>query len=168
MKTISPLIACLAVLVATAPAHAGSKFYKWTDEHGVTHYTAEPPPSSAKGASEVKVRSRYQSEEEAAKAAPAAAAGGTAAPGKDDKAAGKGKDKDKPKEKEKEKAKDAKEGSERYAERCKKLQSDLQTMQEHARIRVSDGSGGEARVLSEEEKNAKQDEVQRQIKAFCE
>jgi type IV secretory pathway VirB10-like protein len=166
MKTITPLLACLALLVATAPAHAGSKFYKWTDEQGVTHYTAEPPPSSAKGTSEVKVRSRYMSEDEAAKATPAAAAGSAAAPGKDDKAAGKGKDKEKPKEKEK--AKDAKEGSERYAERCKKLQSDLQTMQEHARIRVSDGSGGEARVLSEEEKNAKQDEVQRQIKAFCE
>jgi len=35
--------AALALLFALAGAHA--EVYKWTDDEGVTHYTAQPPPS---------------------------------------------------------------------------------------------------------------------------
>lgn len=161
MKTIPSLLTCLAIAVATVPAQAASKFYKWTDEQGVTHYTIDPPPATAKASSEVKVRNPYTSVDAPAAPADGKAAGGAAA-GKDDKAKGKDKEKDKDTAK-----KDDKAGDERYAERCQKLRADLQTIQEHARVRVSD-SGGEARTLSDEEKSAKQDEIQRQIKAFCE
>lgn len=165
MKTIPSLLTCLAIAVASLPAHAASKFYKWTDEQGVTHYTIDPPPATAKAAGEVKVRAQHTPVDEAPAAAATGKAGaGGGAPGKDDKA--KGKDKEKEKDKDAAK-KDPKPGDERYAERCQKLRADLQTIQEHARVRVSDGEG-EARTLSDEEKTAKQDEIQRQIKAFCE
>lgn len=166
MKTIPSLLTCLAIALATVPAQAASKFYKWTDEQGVTHYTIDPPPATAKASSEVKVRQPYTSADAPAAPADSKPAGGGGAAGKDDKA--KGKDKEKDKEKDKDKAKkDDKAGDERYAERCEKLRADLQTIQEHARVRVTDTSG-EARTLSDEEKTAKQDEIQRQIKAFCE
>lgn len=166
MKKTHSFLACLALAVLATSAQAGSKFYKWTDAQGVTHYTAEPPPSTVKGASEVKVRSQ-QLPEEAADAATSAQEAGNNAQKTDTK----GKDQDQAKSKEKEKDKEQKKegaaGNERYAERCTKLNADLDTMKTHTQIRVSDGKG-EAKLLSDEEKNAKQDEVQRQIKAFCE
>lgn len=168
MKKTPSFLACLALAVLATSAHAGSKFYKWTDAQGVTHYTAEPPPSTVKGASEVKVRSQHVPEEVADAATSAQEAGNNAQKtDAKDKGKDQGQAKSKEKEKDKEQKKEGAAGNERYAERCTKLNADLDTMKTHTQIRVSDGKG-EAKLLSDEEKNAKQDEVQRQIKAFCE
>jgi hypothetical protein len=161
MKTTTSLLSCLALgglLLAAAPADAAAKFYKWTDEQGATHYSEDPPPSTVKGASEVKVRTRlpYSSEE---KAAAPQAGKETASAKKDDKKDDKSKGK-------KEEAPKAPPAPEQYAEKCKKLNSDLQTMQEHERVKVTDASG-EPRVLTSDEKSARQDSIQREIKAFC-
>lgn len=156
MKTTASLAAFLGTLLLAASAQA-AQFYKWTDEQGVTHYSADPPPKSVGNASEVKVKTRLPADSEAAgsklekqrtdakkadKAAPAA-------PKKEDSATA------------------AKPGPERYAEKCKNLQSDLKAMQEHARISVADDKG-EVRTLTEEEKQQRIDDAQRQVKAFCE
>ncbi|MES2917330.1 MAG: DUF4124 domain-containing protein [Pseudomonadota bacterium] len=156
-KTIA--LASLLALALGIPAAEAAKFYKWTDEKGVTHYTIDPPPAGARS-SEVRIKTRsYSNAEEpgaaAAKGTPAT--GQKAAPGK---AAGV-------------KAEAAKEqkpvpkGPEQYAEKCKNLRSNLQAMQEHAQVRVQD-AGGEARVLTDDEKNSRLDATQREIKAFCE
>jgi hypothetical protein len=157
MKKTLPLIACLSLILA-APAMLGAaKFYKWTDAQGVTHYSEGPPPESSRNASEVKVPTRLPSGSPAPANAPKAAASPAKKDGKADKKEGKVS----------EKSEEAAAGNERYAERCKQLRTNLQTMQEHARIKVSDEKG-ESRVLSDEEKNNQLDDIQRQIKAYCE
>lgn len=158
MKKTPALAAFLGTLLLASPALA-AQIYKWVDEKGVTHYAAEPPPPNATQATQVKVQTRLPSDSEAAvqnlekqreqarksqeqsankPAAPSAPASGT--------------DKKVP---------------EQYAERCEQHRKNLKTMQEHAQIRMNDANG-EPRTLTEEEKQAKLDETQRQIKAFCE
>lgn len=165
MKKTHSCLACLALAVLATSAQAGSKFYKWPDAQGVTHYTAEPPPNTVKGASEVRVRSQHVPEEVATSAQETG--NNAQKTGDKDKDKSKDKSKDKDKEQEKEQKKEGAAGNQRYAERCTKLNADLDTMKTHPQIRVSDGKG-EAKLLSDDEKNAMQDEVQRQIKAFCE
>ncbi|MCC2637609.1 MAG: hypothetical protein K0Q68_1328 [Moraxellaceae bacterium] len=164
MKRTLCLLSLVAPLLATAPAEA-AKFYKWTDAQGSTHYSADPPPASASKASEVRVRSRQADEPEAEQAevtgegAKPATAGKPAAAAKPaaKEAAAEGKDKNAA----------AAKGPEQYAEKCKQLRSNLQSMEEHARVKEADDKG-EVRVLTDEEKNARLDATQRQIKAFCE
>lgn len=48
-----PVLLAIALMVAGNLAHA-SKFYRWTDENGVTHYTQTPPPKGVQG-NEVRV-----------------------------------------------------------------------------------------------------------------
>lgn len=159
MKTTVSLVACLGLMLVAPSALAAAKFYKWTDAQGVTHYSADPPPESARNTSQIKVPTRLPGDREAEGETPKASAKADKkdASGKetkkDDKSAG-----EKP---------EAAGGPERYAEKCKKLRGDLQTMQEHARIKVTDEKG-ETRVLSEEEKNTQVDDIQRQVKAYCE
>lgn len=46
MKFSTVLSLTIAMLIAATSASAAkkSKFYKWTDENGVVHYTQDPPP----------------------------------------------------------------------------------------------------------------------------
>lgn len=158
MKTTISLFACLGLMLASPAAVSAAKFYKWTDAQGVTHYSEDPPPESATSTSEVKVPTRLPSGSQPANKDVAPAK-------KDDKAAKKD---DKAKKSDAvEKKEDAVGGSDRYAERCKQWRANIQTMEEHPRVKVSDEKG-ESRVLTEEEKDARKDEIQRQIKAFCE
>ena len=46
-------VALFFVVAATA---ANAQMYKWVDEKGVTHYSAEPPPEGAKGAGKVELK----------------------------------------------------------------------------------------------------------------
>lgn len=167
MKKTIGLAAAIALALSATPALA-AKFYKWTDANGVTHYSADPPPAEAKTkASEVRVKSRRSAEEPVAEGGspgqngtPVAAPGGTApAKGKE---AGKSRDEAGDKEKDKKPAA----ASDRYAEKCKQLRSNLQAMEEHGRVKEADDKGN-VRVLTDEEKQERLDATQRQIKAFC-
>lgn len=155
MKKTIPLVACLSLALATPALLGAAKIYKWTDAKGVTHYSEDPPPASSRNASEVKVPTRLPS---GSQQPTTNAAKGTAAPAKKDGKTGKETGTA---------TKDQAAGSERYAERCQKLRADQQTVQDHARIKVTDPNG-ESRVLSDDEKNAQLDDIQRQIKAYCE
>lgn len=156
-KTIA--LASLLALALGVPAAEAAKFYKWTDDKGVTHYTIEPPPAGAKS-SEVRIKTRsYSDAEEPVPAAagkgpkPAPGASGQrAAPAKPDAA--------------KEQKADTR-TPEKYAEKCKNLRANLQSMQEHARVKVQEG-GGEPRLLTDAEKNSRLEDTQRELKAYCE
>lgn len=168
MKKTIGLAAAIALALSATPALA-AKFYKWTDADGVTHYSADPPPATAK-ASEVKVRTRRAAEDaEPAADATEASAGqpaGAAAPAAAGSAPAKAKEPAKP-EDAAGKDKKPETGKERYAEKCKQLRSNLQAMEEHGRVKESDDKGN-VRVLTDDEKNERLDATQRQIKAFCE
>lgn len=156
MKMTKTLAAFSAAFLLSSAASA-AQFYKWTDEQGVTHYSEEAPPSSASKASEVKVRTKLPSGSSAAAAGTAKAAADVnkAAPKKDEKAGAK-------------KTPDSeKKSPEQYAEKCKTLKENLEAMQSHGRVRETTADGT-VHALSEEEKQQRMDETQRQIKAFCE
>lgn len=162
MKTSIALASLLALALGASAAHA-AKFYKWTDEKGVTHYTVDPPPPGAKS-SEVRIKtSSYSDAEEPAPAAGTPLNKKAAGTGKGDAAKGKanagatGKKEDKA----------VPPAPERYAERCKTLRTNLETIQAHAQVRETDPSG-ETRMLSNEEKTARTEDLQREIKAYCE
>jgi hypothetical protein len=152
MKITTALAALLGALVLTSPVMAD--IYKWKDAKGVTNYSAEPP-ANVSDAVRVKVQGkmpsdsgvavqRLETQREDARKAQEEAAKKPAAPATSDK-----------------------KSPEQYAERCKQYRENLKTMQEHAQVRTTD-SKGEVRTLTEEEKQSKLDETQRQIKAFCE
>ncbi len=157
MKMTKLLAAGLTVF-ALSPLAMAAQFYKWTDEQGVTHYSEEPPPASAGKASEVKVRTRLPS-----------GAQTDADAVTDDKAATKpqaGKP-DKKEDKAATKPDESKAPPEQYAERCKSLKENLEAMQSRGRVRET-GADGSVRALTDEEKQQRLDDTQRQIKAFCE
>lgn len=156
MKILKLHAALLGVALLASPVMAG-QFYKWTDEQGVTHYSEEPPPKSAKNAAEVKVQTRT----------PSGAAAAEENLQKQREAATKAmadanKDKKSPAPTPSDKA-----DKSQYAERCKQLKANLDTMESHGRVSEMDEKG-EKRVLPEEEKTKRMDETKRQIKAFCE
>lgn len=152
MKKLT-IAALFGALLAT-PVMA-AQFYKWSDEQGVTHYSESPPPETAKGATEVKVQTRTPSGSEAAvenlqKQREAATKSLT----------------DAEKKKTPGKTSPAKADKSEYAERCKKLQANLATMESSGRVSEPD-ENGEKRYLTEEEKNKRMDDTRRQIKAYC-
>lgn len=150
-------IAALIALALGASTAEAAKFYKWTDEQGATHYTAEPPPAGAK-ASEVRIKTRSVTDAE--EAPQAAAAGSAPAAGK----AAPPKAKAAPQKEQKE---EATKDPAQYAERCKGLRANLKAMEEHGRVKEMTPEG-EPRLLTDDEKNARLDETRREIKAFCE
>jgi hypothetical protein len=165
MKKTIALASLLALAVGASAAHA-AKFYKWTDDKGVTHYTIDPPPAGAKS-SEVRIKTQsYSDAEETMPPAPGTPKGkpagaGKAAPSKAKPETGTAKDAGKKEEKAVPPA------PERYAERCKTLRTNLATIQAHAQVRETDDKG-ETRMLSSEEKSARTEDLQREIKAYCE
>lgn len=155
MKMTMTLAAFLAALALGNTAQA-AQFYKWTDEQGATHYTETPPPASAGKASEVKVRTKLPSGAQAAQPKDAAEKAAKPAAGKkDEKAPAAAKTGDKS------------QAPEQYAEKCKTLKSNLDAMQSHGRVRETDAEGN-VRALTDEEKQQRMDETQREIKAYCE
>lgn len=66
MKTKHGMTAiCASLLILCAPAGAASKFYKWVDESGVTHYSQSPPPDGTRS-EEVRTSSKASSDQEEA------------------------------------------------------------------------------------------------------
>lgn len=153
MKMTTTGAALLGALLMASVA-AAAQFYKWTDEQGVTHYSEDPPPKSATGTSEVKVQTRLPSDSDEAVS--------NLQKQRDETL----KASDKAKEDATKSKVDVSKAPEKYAEKCKTLQANLQAMQEHGRVKETDDKG-EVRVLTDEEKNNRMDETQRQIKAFC-
>ncbi len=166
MKMTNTLAAIVtATLLSTSVSAA--QFYKWTDEQGVTHYSEAPPPSSVGKASEVKVRTKLPSGakeildnqqkivDDKSK---------NNALGKDKAVGKKNDDKTAPSTAA---ATPDQKTPEQYAEKCKMLRENLETLQTRGRIREANADGS-VRALPDEEKQQRLDETQRQIKAFCE
>lgn len=166
--TITKTLAAFSATLLLSSTVVAAQFYKWTDDQGATHYSEEPPPASVGKASEVKVRTKLPSGSRAAAEAQAAAAAtvtGKAKGGdKADTAGTPGKKNEKPADTVP--ASDTK-TPEQYAEKCKTLRANLEAMQAHGRVRET-AADGSVRSLSDEEKQKRMDETQRQIKGFCE
>lgn len=155
MKTTTVLSIFLGLLLASTTVSAAQKFFKWTDEKGVTHYSEAPPEDPKTKTSAVKVQTKLPSgslsksedkkdnEKKPSKSSEAATKSDIKTP-----------------------ATATEKTADKYAEKCKKLNANLKSMQEHPRVRVTNDKG-ESRILSQEEKDSQTDDIQREIKAFC-
>lgn len=148
------------------PANA-AEVYKWVDENGGVHYSEAPPPADAKTKSSVRVNTRLpegaaEAQEQRAKAqADADKAEKDAADKAKKDAADKGK-KDK-------KDKDAKaiaQAKEANKANCPQWRTDLATMGQHGRVRSTDESGN-ITVMSEEDRQQRIDDTQKNIDTYC-
>ena len=141
--SLTPKFLCSAVLIGlcgTLGINVAAKdFYKWQDDNGVTHYSAQPP-KGRKTSTKVKAYNIYGNPKETkaprqAQAATKTTPEVTRAPV--DKDPG----------------------------RCKAARENLKIMQENARVRIKDGD--EIRYLNEKELSDKVDAAQKTIKEHC-
>ncbi|PIE41408.1 MAG: glycosyltransferase [Gammaproteobacteria bacterium] len=145
---IITVITCCTGSVQTLAA----KYYKWVDENGTTHYTAQPPAS---GEGEViKVKTGASSDKEAAmkrleerRAKLQQQTMQQNSPAAED-------------------AETSKRNAEITRKNCEIYQKNLKTMQEHSRIRITD-ENGEPKVLPEEERQQKINEAEEYIQKNC-
>jgi hypothetical protein len=151
MTRILTLIGLLFLMTATTAAHAG-KFYKWTDDSGVTHYTAKPPEDrtaetiklkSVKPATAEKNKPDTADENAAAvNQAPEIPIGQVQAP-------------------------QPARVSQQEAQNCAIARRNLETLKIRTQIRVKDELTGEYRYSSTDEQSAAKTDAAEKIKRYC-
>lgn len=149
----SIVLAIFATLTLTASA---GSIYSWVDDHGVAHF-ADTPPANMPGVQTVHVQdapsSDASSEIQQLNAERDAQDKNAQA---DAKASA---------DKQTQQANAAKAAKDNQS-RCAQLQSNLQVMNEHGRVRETDAQG-DTHYLSEEDKQKQMDDMQKQIQTFC-
>ncbi len=146
----------LTLFMSLALTAWAGRIYTWTDDHGVAHY-ADTPPANTPGVQTVRVQD-----------APSSDASTEIQQLNDEREA-----------QDKNAQADAKAKSEQQAlqakaaqaakdnkSRCNQLQSNLQVMNEHGRVRETDAQG-DTHYLSDDEKQKQMADMQKQIQAFC-
>ncbi|SEL72193.1 protein of unknown function [Atopomonas hussainii] len=142
------LILATALLTGLSAPALAAQVYKWVDEKGVTHFTAEPPPGQ-------------QSEQLNIKIAPAKAS----APSTDALKEAQSKADEQKALDDKVKADVAKENKER-AEYCQANRENLAQLRNNPRVRVEDDKG-EVRVLGEDERQERIANAEKNIGEYC-
>lgn len=145
-------------LSAGALAASQGQMYKWTDDKGIVHYS-DSVPENVTNAQPIRASGRQPADAPAAQATREQQLNAQKKATKDKEAEKAGKPATASTEPA---AKDK-----RYEERCEKLRENLNVLQSRGRVREADEKG-ETRYLTDEEKQQRLDDIQRQIKAFCE
>ena len=134
MRTFVLLI---SLLLAAPAVLAAGKLYKWTDEHGVTHYTDEPPAGrdfEARNLPRDANAERADTADEQAEDDQAQAPNPAAV---------------------------------RNAENCRVLRRNVEGLQIPGAVRMDLDGDGEPEVLNDEQKAQQLDIAQRQLAAYC-
>ena len=128
-----------------------AKYYKWVDEDGVTHYSAQPPAAGQgevikvkSGASSDKESAMKRLEERRAKL-----------------------EQDKLSEAEREAQEEAKRQNQKaMEEQCEQYRKNLTVMTQNPRVKLI-GADGEARMLPEEERQQRMEKARKFIEENC-
>lgn len=161
-QIIIGFLAALSGVVMTSVTHAD--IYKWTDASGIPHFS-DSPPTQGKDIQAVKVKNHPSSDADTSIKKLNQAREDQVQQDKANKA-----DSTKKSQvtaKAGDKADQQPKDSGKYKEKCTQLTNNLKVMNEHGRIREQDSTTGESRYLSDEEKNDRLDQTQREIKAYC-
>lgn len=143
MKNVLAFFTIGALLAALSSTSWAATYYRWKDEHGVTHYTLKPPPE---GIEAEEVRTYNSSSSDQADAL---------------------------RRLEQQREQTAQELAERenpeqaMEDRCARLRQNLQTLQEEAVVSTQDPESGEQRILGDEERATMLEQTQRAVDA-CE
>lgn len=139
MKTTHGMAAiCASLLIFCAPAQAASKFYKWVDESGVTHYSQSPPPE---GTSSQEIRASSKASSDQSEALDNLEAKRSAAAKARQEAA--------QEQATKEKNKPSAEEQEELKKRCAQHRSNLDTLKNLPIVRQKNEETGEMEVVDE-------------------
>lgn len=146
-------VAAVAACCLSSSYVVAAKYYKWVDEKGVTHYSAQPPAS---GEGEViKVKSGASSDKDAAMKR------------LEERRSRLQQDaKDRANPKTDEQAEVDKKNADIVKKNCKAYRKNLKVMTENSRVRMMD-KNGEARVLPEEERQQKMQDAKKYIADNC-
>lgn len=139
MRTV--LILSAVLLVGMSAAHAARDYYKWTDESGVTHYSARKPHN--REAEVISVRTGQP-------VATTPASTPRNSTSQDPRTASTGET----------------DTSLKDPERCETARNNLETLRNNAKVRMKDESG-EIHYLSEEEKAEKIREFEEAARESC-
>lgn len=143
------LASILLLGIVTTESVTAKEFYKWVDDDGVTHYTVTAP----KDRPSTRVHTRIGSSAE--KSRNGAIPASRAMPGDETGSAPKARANQ-----------PATQGQPIDPQRCQIAQSNIQTLQNNARIRVTEEDGS-IRYLSEAERNEKMAEAEAAIRESC-
>ncbi len=146
------LIIILTLALSLTGQTVAAKMYKWVDENGVVQYTQSPPPAGRK-ATVVKKHSHGVTDQQADENLR----------GLTDKASNEQKDR----EFKKEYASADEQRAERLKKNCEIARENLRILQNAPRIRLQSDDGGDASFLTEEQKQQKVAEAQKQINNNC-
>lgn len=133
------------------PAQAAKDYYKWTDENGVTHYSARKPYN--RDAEVVSVATGQSTPVQAAPSEGEDSTAGTGNAGTDGSSGSPS-----PGQSQEQTLKDP--------ERCKAARSNLEVLRTNAKVRMQ-SENGEIHHLSEEEKEKKVQEFQQAVEESC-
>lgn len=143
------LIVTLALsLLLPATAVAKQKLYKWVDENGVTHYSAQPPANQE--TSEIRVSTGH-SEPTKAPAAPASTSTNTSTSS----------------EATTEQAAAPQPVSTKDKEKCEATRKNIWNLENFPRVRAKDEKTGEIRYLTPEEHQERLNRAKELEKDFC-
>lgn len=145
MRRAMLLTAMLAIGFSSAPAGAAKDYYKWVDEDGVTHYSARPPYNRPS-----EIVSVTTGERSSVPAASATQNGSSSADGSASET--------RTAATESEKIKDPL--------RCENARSNLEVLQNNAKVRMKDEEGN-IHYLTQEEKAEKIRESQQAVEESC-
>ncbi|GAB1256319.1 DUF4124 domain-containing protein [Aurantivibrio plasticivorans] len=143
LRRTLPLLCCLGFL--SLSTHAAQTFYKWIDEEGVTHYSAQKPHGQQ--ADEVTIRGGRQTSQSSSQASTPANTNNQ-------------------KDSSPETTSNEEEFSRKDPERCNWAKDNLATLQSYSRVRVKEDNG-ELRYLSDKEKQSKIRDIQKIIDEAC-
>lgn len=160
MKMLMDMLLFTALgLGITAGAIAG-KFYKWTDENGVTHYSAVAPQGKESDTLDIRTGEKRPATDGVGDNTDRPASP-TAVKNKTEKA---------PEKSEQELRAAKQKARARQAQRkknCETAQKNAEILRTRARVRVNDPDTGELRYLSPDEKQAKEDATAKNIEENC-
>ncbi len=135
-------------LIGSFNASASSTVYRWVDEKGVTHFGKQPPPT---GTSHQTIKTRETS---------------TQRPSPDESLSPRSSKNEENKVPD-EYSKQLQKLAQQNDDSCQRSKTNKQTLLNNHRVRLQ-GSDGNARVLSHEEKLQELQKADEAIKAFCE
>jgi len=147
MRTI--ITALLLILAFSTPSQA-AKVYKWVDQDGVTHYTAQPPHNKPAETLNIRTGESRPAEKPTNKADPETATAAKDLPPESSKPAAKQKMK-----------------STKDPERCEQARSIRETLINNNRVRVKDENTGEYTYKTQEELEQWREKNAEDIRTYC-
>lgn len=145
--------AALAICLTLASPAQASSFYKWVDENGVTHYSAQPPEDRPSQEVDVRTGETRENDDDSPQGNSPALATEEEEAGNEDL--------------EQELAKEKERIEQQNRENCEIARRNQFNLKHRDRIRITDEDTGEERYLTPEELKEWRERTEKEIEEYC-